>query len=75
MHIGKSVQAKIVQNHWGWGLRGIANWVRYGWGWFATWGVEGANGERDSDCLKVGPVALSWPCPNGVARGAAATGE
>lgn len=61
MQIGNSVNAALVTNHWGWAPRGIVAWIRYGWGWFDTWGVKGS---PDLDCLKIGPVAFSWPCPN-----------
>jgi hypothetical protein len=47
----------IVTNHWGWTPRGVATWIRAGWGFFETWGVEA----RDSRpriyrrFLKLGP--------------------
>lgn len=61
MLIAKGVNTRIVTNHWGWTPRGIARWIRFGWGWFETWGIEGA---PNRDCLKIGPVAFSWACPN-----------
>lgn len=41
----------LVKNHWGWAPAGIWTWVRYGWGFFASWGIEGRGTVR-----KLGPV-------------------
>jgi len=45
---------RLVTNHWGWGLRGIRTWLRYGWGKpVERWGVEGKG-----RYVKVGPVSF-----------------
>jgi len=50
---------RIVKNHWGWSLRGLWTWVRYGWGLpVARWGVEGRG-----RFVKVGPVSFG-PFPS-----------
>lgn len=56
------IEFRIVENLWGWSLTGVASWVRYGWGLFPRWSVQGgAPDGRDLQCCKFGPVAWSWP--------------
>lgn len=52
---------KIVTNHWGWSLRGLRIWYRFGWAKpFETWGIEvsGRSPRRFRRRAKVGPLSF-----------------
>jgi len=38
-----------VTNHWGWSLKGIKTWVKYGWAFFAKWTIE----KPSATCYKI----------------------
>jgi len=38
-----------VTNHWGWSLKGIKTWIKYGWAFFAKWTIE----RPSATCYKI----------------------
>lgn len=53
----------LVKNHWGWSIRGVWTWLRYGWAWpVDVWGVEinGSSPPSFARRVKVGPVCFWW---------------
>ena len=55
----------VVANLWGWSPRGIAIWVRFGWG-LTTWGIADpplwlGGPQRVRRRGKVGPVCFDLP--------------
>ena len=48
----------IAKNYWGWSLRGIRAWFRYGWSLLSTWTI------REPAVVKhyarIGPVAFCY---------------
>lgn len=52
---------RIVTNHWGWTLRGVRTWLRYGWAWpVDVWGVEvwASSPRQYRRRVKIGPVCF-----------------
>ena len=47
--IVKKIVFKTVTNHWGWSLKGIKTWIKFGWALFESWGIE----RPPSRCYKV----------------------
>jgi hypothetical protein len=53
----------FVTNYWGWSLRGLRLWLKYGWGKpISVWGIEisGSSPRRYRRRVKVGPVCFNF---------------
>lgn len=52
----KNGEFKVVTNHWGWTVKGIKLWIKFGWGFFDSWILRYSNPLRPNRrCTKVGP--------------------
>ena len=50
----------VVENPWGWSLKGLYRWIRWAWSFpYATWGIVAHDWRSEERRLKIGPFVWS----------------